>query len=85
MIFQFKETDNVNQLFHKLYKHPSLLWKAIAALTFFLFAMAILFIPSLTNGFTDGSRTSFGLLMTFYSLFRGYTFYSEYKSYANAD
>ena len=71
--------NQLNQFFKKLYSSPSLLWKAGAAMMFLVLAIAILFVPSLTIGFTDGLRYGFAGLLVMYGLFRLFTFYSEYK------
>lgn len=73
--------DKLNHFFKQLYSSPSLLWKAGAGLIFFCFSIAIIFVPSLSLGFTDNSRYLFAGLLMFYALFRFYGFYVEYKSY----
>ncbi len=72
-----------NKFFKKLATSPSLLWKAGAGFIFFCFAIVFLAMPSLTPGFTDGTRLMLGLLMMAYALFRFYSCYAEYKSYEN--
>ncbi|MCX6199720.1 MAG: hypothetical protein NTY88_10960 [Bacteroidetes bacterium] len=69
----------MNQFLKIIFASPSMLWKAGAALIFLCFSLALFFVPSLTVGFTTNSRYAFGGLMLFYSLFRFYGFYSEYK------
>lgn len=72
--------DNDSNFFRKLFRTPSLLWKGGAGVIFFCFSVVVFMMPSLTQGFTDNSRNLFAALLFFYSLFKFYTFYSEYNN-----
>lgn len=63
----------------KIFRSPGLIWKAGAGLLFIGLAIAIAFVPSLTDNMDKSTRYAFGGLLTVYGLFRLGTFYAEYK------
>ncbi len=74
---------NRNSFVQKIFNSPALIWKAGAGLMFVGLAIAIAFVPSLTDGLDKTTRYSFGGLLTVYGLFRLGTFYAEYKRMGN--
>lgn len=71
---------DINVFFRKVFSNPSLLWKGGASLIFIVLSFIIAFVPSVTGNIASSSRYSFAFLLVVYGLFRGYTFYSEYKT-----
>ena len=74
---------NRDSFIQKIFRSPGLIWKAGAGLLFIGLAVAIAFVPSLTDNIDKSTRYAFGGLLTVYGLFRLGTFYTEYKRMNN--
>lgn len=70
----------INNFFKTLYSHPSLIWKAGAALIFIGLSLGIYFTPALVREMDESTRKGFSALLLVYGLFRLLTFYTEYKT-----
>ncbi len=71
--------EKLNGFFVKLFRNPALLWKLGASLIFLAFGMALLLMPSLTEGMSLSTKNTFAVVLLAYGLFRFATFYMEYK------
>jgi hypothetical protein len=69
----------MNNFFQILTKYPAVMLRLLFSLVFAGIGLAIIYIPSITNGADANTRLLFGALMLIYGSYRFLTFWWEYN------
>lgn len=69
----------MNEFFQIIFKYPAVLMRLLFSIVFIGIGLAILYVPSLTNGASVNTRITFAALTLVYGSYRFLTFWLEYK------